>query len=303
MADTPEDRGDPLDAIDFEEFTLEEPVSYDQPADYTSYETPPPALISCPSCGAAQPATNRHCEQCGARLSQAALPVAPRPLGGMTAGTRALAVIGSVIGVVIVLAVLLNLFSGGDETPGSDGGGSDVATETTATPPTNPVIDRVVPIDVRCSSELNDTSLQCGNLIDGSPDVWNDASLQGEGAVLTFTFAPPVALEQIHFFNVEDTVRFQRNFRIRGIEIQPDDLPGLPVIDEVPNDNARQHVTTVNTLGTTQLIIKVNSTWPSEAVDGKAFDELAIQEIEFWGREVVEQSTSSTSDDTTDGDG
>ncbi len=288
MTDKPDEWSDPLDAIDFEEFTLEEPVSYDEPADYPTAEPPPPALITCPSCGAAQPATNRHCEQCGARLSQSALPVAPRPLAGMTAGTRALAVLASVIGVVVILALLLNVFSGGDETaPADDAAASDVS-ETTAPAPSTGPIGRVTPIDVRCSTELNDTSLACRNLIDGSSDPWNDASLQGVGAQMTFTFAEPVELEQIHFFNLEDDVRFARNYRIRGIEIQADDLPGLPVIEEIDNDNSRPHVVTINTLGTTQVIISVNSTWPSEAVDGKAFDELAIQEIEFWGRVVAE---------------
>lgn len=288
MADKPDEWSDPLDAIDFEEFTLEEPVSYDQPADHGAYEPPPPALITCPSCGAAQPATNRHCEQCGARLSQSALPVAPRPLGGMTAGTRALAVLGSVIGIVIVLALLLNLLSGGDETAPDDSAASDVAANSTAATSSTAPIDRVEPIDVRCTSELNDSSLRCENLIDGSPDPWNDAGLQGVGASITFTFGEPVALEQIHFFNLSDDTRFARNYRIRGIEIQADDLPGLPVIAEIPNDNARQHVVSVNTLGTTQVIISINSTWPSEPVDGKAFEELALQEIEFWGRVLSE---------------
>ena len=304
MTDTPDDRSDPLDNIDFEEFSLDEPGSYDQPADYGGYAPPPPALVTCPSCGAGQPATNRHCEQCGARLSQSALPVAPRPLGGMTAGTRALAVLGSVIGVVIVLAVLLNLFSGGDDTTAGDtvagdDGGSDVSesTSTTATAP----LQQIDPIDVRCSSELNDTTLACGNLIDRSAEPWNDAGLQGVGATMTFTFAEPVALTQIHFINLEDDVRFQRNYRIRGVEIQADDLPGLPIIDEIANDNARPHVVTVNTLGTAQVIISVNSTHPSEPVDGKAFEELAVQEIEFWGRVVGSPAVPSDDAGTDDG--
>ncbi len=305
MPNTPNEWNDPLDSIDFEEFTLEEPVSYDEQSAPTAYEPPPPALITCPSCGAAQPATNRHCEQCGARLGQSSLPVAPRPLAGMTAGTRALAVLGSVVGVVVVLALLLNVFSGGDEAPATDdAAASDVGDSTPQTPSTLP-IQRVAPIDVRCSTELNDTTLSCRNLIDGTPDPWQDAGLQGVGAQITIVFGEPVALEQIHIFNLEDDVRFARNYRVRGIEIQADDLPGLPVIEEIDNDNSRPHVVAINTLGTTEVIITVNSTWPSEAVDGKAFDELAIQEIEFWGRPVAEPEVpaDTTGDDAGGSDG
>ena len=45
------------------------------------------------------------------------------------------------------------------------------------------------------------------------------------------------------------------------------------------------------TLGTTQLVIRVTSTWPAEAIDGRVFDELALNEIEFWGRVLSEDVT------------
>lgn len=294
--------GDPLDEIDFEEFQLDEPQEYEEVPEYAAYEAPPPALISCPSCGAAQAATNRHCEQCGARLSQSALPVAPRPLGGMNAGTRALTVILSLIAGVVVLAVLWNLVFGGDDNPVADQSPEENGTtnteETTAT--TVGPIEEITPIAVRCSSELNDGTLACGNLIDMTEAPWNDASLKGEGAQMVFTFAEPVALAQIHFWNLGDETRFRRNYRVRGIEIQASDLPGLPIPAEIEDDNSRQHVVSVSTLATEQVTIQITSTWPSEAIDGKAFDELAIEEIQFWGRRVDSATTDETPS-TTDG--
>ena len=146
------------------------------------------------------------------------------------------------------------------------------------------IIEPLKPISIECSTQLNDTSLACDNLIDGTDAYWNDASLQGAGAVITVTFAEPVQLEQIQFINVADDASFRRNHRIRGIEIITDDLEGLPFIQEIPNDNDRPHAVTTSTFGTTQLKIRITSTWPGEAIDGRAFDELALDEIQFWGR-------------------
>lgn len=155
--------------------------------------------------------------------------------------------------------------------------------EGAADPITAP-IQELVPITVRCSSELNDDTLACTNLIDGTADAWNDAGLEGQGAQMVFTFDEPVALAQIHVINVGDATRFRRNYRIRGVEIDVDDLPGLPVPAELPNANDRPHVVSIETTGTTQVTVRVVSTWPAEAIDGTAFDELAVEEIQFWGR-------------------
>ncbi len=84
---------------------------------------------------------------------------------------------------------------------------------------------------------------------------------------------------------------------MRGVEIVADDLPGLPFIDEIPNDNDRPHAVTTPTLGTTQLIIRVTATWPSEPIDGRAFEELALEELEFWGR-LIENTPADTTVDT-----
>ena len=95
---------DPLDETHFEEFTLGDspPAGDDDPMVTVSDVSPIRQMINCPSCGAANPEHNRHCEECGARITQGPLPVAPQPMIRTTAGARALAVI---LGVVAVVAV------------------------------------------------------------------------------------------------------------------------------------------------------------------------------------------------------
>ena len=287
---------DPLDDIDFEEFQLDDPASYDEPLEYeTAYEPAPAALISCPSCGAAQAASNRHCEQCGARLGQGTVPVAPRPLASASAGARALTIILAVLAGVVLIALLYTSITGYGSSTDETSATSDPS-ETTLSTPVVGTIRQITPIDIRCSTQLNDTNLGCSNLIDGTTDYWNDLSLRGVGAVITVAFAQPVQLEQVQFLNIENDASFRRNYRVRGVEIVADDLPGLPFIDEIPNDNNRPHAVTTPTLGTTQLTIRITATWPSEAIDRRAFDELALDEIEFWGRKV--ESSTPEADNT-----
>ena len=211
--------------------------------------------------------------------------------------------VAAAAGLVLGIGVMAIWFSGGSNSPVTTGrtlsqrarvlppSDEQIATAEVV-PATDGVlaepgpIEQVHPIDIQCSTQLNDTNLACSNLIDGTTDYWNDLSLRGVGAVITVTFARPVQLEQVQFINVENDVSFRRNYTIRGIEIEVDDLPGLPFIGEIRNDNDRPHAITTPTLGTTQLIIRITATWPSEAIDGRAFEELALDEIQFWGRIV-----------------
>lgn len=298
---------DPLADIDFEEFELGEHSSHGDVAAGSEVYTPqPPAMVTCPSCGAGQPATNLHCEQCGARLSKAELPVAPRPLSNVTAGTRALTVILAVLAGVVILALGFQIFGSDDDTATGDttntaeGGSGDSATDG-ATSTTLLELQPIRPIKIECSTQFNDNSLACSNLIDGDDDtIWNDNALEGEGAIFTVTFSQPVALEQVTFTNVVEDERFRKNWRINGVQIIANDLSGLPLVGSLPNENTRDLVVQTRTLGTTELRINVVSTYPSESIGGKAFDELALAEIEFWGR-LVETVTPSSTTATTSG--
>lgn len=269
---------DPLQEAEYEEFTLGDTPAVDEeqlrpiPAAPTSTQ-----YVNCPSCGAANPAHNRHCEECGARIGQGPLPVAPQPLIRTTAGARALAVILAAVAVVALLAWGFNSLFGGDDTSAENTTTSSTNTTLAAAP------IKITPLSATCSSNLNET-FDCSNLIDGTERYWNDASAQGRDATVDFVFSEPIAIEQIIFKNVTDDAAFRRNFRVRGFEVTTDDLPDRPIIDQLDDSN-RSQLVEVASLRTRQLTFKVTSTYPAEAVGGETpFNELAIDEIEFYGR-------------------
>lgn len=121
----PKDKdGEKFDDL-FEPFELEEyddaaagpaPTTTAAPIRVSPESTQSAASVRCPSCGAENPEHNRHCEQCGARISQGPLPVAPPPMMRSTPGARALTVLAGVVLLVVLVAVVLNML-GGDENP------------------------------------------------------------------------------------------------------------------------------------------------------------------------------------------
>ena len=233
--------------------------------------------VSCPSCGTANPSYNRHCEACGARLSTAPLPVAPPPMLRATPGSRALGVLVAVVLVVTLIALFMNIFGGEDEPP--------LAATTTVAPTTIPPdpVEELQASTVEASSELG-TQWVAENLIDGNlATEWQDRSLSGRGAVLTFRFSQPVAISEIEMYNLPDDVRFKQNHRIRGYRITVDDL-SYEITGQLADVNTHQ-VIQVASISTRTLIIEVTSTYQSEVVDtGVPFTELALSDVRFFGR-------------------
>jgi hypothetical protein len=259
----------------FEPFSLEEgPPPDDVPGRATYVEAAPE--VTCPSCGTLNPAHNRHCEECGARLAQAPLPVAPQPMIRTTAGARALMVLAAVILVVALLALLVNLFQGGPDEEAAAG------PTTTATAADEVAIQEITPAAVEASSET--PGFEAQSLIDEDDNnSWNDASQQGEGAELTFSFGEPVQITSIVIENLTDETRFKRNFRIRGYQIIIDDLD--QIISGELQDNREPQTIQIPSLQTTMLTLRVISTYPAESVgDQPPFLELALQEVSFFGR-------------------
>lgn len=280
MDDRPDE---PFDEV-FEPFELEDkPTGETRRTAPRSVEPPasrpgggrggPPTGVPCPSCGTLNPPFNRHCDSCGARLSQAPLPVAPQPMLRTTAGARALMVLAGVILTVALLALAVNVFRGGDGT----------AESTTTSSTTTVVLDIVElqPIRVDCSSEL--ASYPCEALIDDDPDnSWN-AREGGVGTQITFLFSPPVQIAEVILYNLDDTERFERNARIKGIEIVIDDLPQA-TIAELEDTNEPQRVQ-LRSLRTSSVTITITSAYPGQTYEGKEpYKELALQEIAFYGR-------------------
>jgi hypothetical protein len=248
--------------------------------------------IQCPSCGAANPSSNRHCEECGARLSQAPLPTAPRPAVQATAGVRAaLAISGLLFGVVIV-ALAFNVLGGEDTPP---------PTTLAATSTTVPVEQENAPIPViseTCSVE-GISSFVCANLTSGTEDSYqvNWEELQAEGGVITIrlTFDQPMVVQQILWRNLTDPVRFQQNFRPRGLIITASDAISdvAHELEDVPGEQ----VITYAAVGANWIEFEITSAWVATLTEGNVFREMAIDEITIIGRPqaAVTNTTATTS--------
>ncbi len=227
-------------------------VSYDAPADdYESFELgdrPPADLpsqpvrlpqqeIQCPSCGSPNPATNRHCEECGARLSQGALPVAPRPAVQTSAGVRAAMAISGILLGVVVIALLFTL-TGDDET---DNGATDTTTSTTTTTVITP--EELPILDATCSVE-GLANLQCTNLIDGTTEReyqinWEELEAD-EQVTIELKFAEAMVITQIIWENLPaDSDRFFQNYRARDILVS-DGSTAAPLSLDAAREPRRQ---------------------------------------------------------------
>lgn len=274
---------DPFDDL-FEPFELEDgpPPPGVAPAtpDETTQPEPTPSApveqVPCPSCGAYNPAYNRHCEQCGARLTKEPLPVAPAPMVRATPGGRALSVLAAAVLIVALVALLVNVFRGGD----------DVAATTTTpetTTSTIPDIAEITPTSVTATSQIAEAFADA-NVIDGNLGSEWQASHDIDPLTLEFRFAQPVQIQYIEVYNIEDQDRFLSNYRIKGYRVTVDDLPGVEIRKTFDDLAGGPQKVDIASIETTLLTIEILSSYPSQAVsDGQAFDELALAEVKFWG--------------------
>ncbi|MDA2978269.1 MAG: discoidin domain-containing protein [Actinomycetota bacterium] len=295
-----DDRNDQFDDL-FERFDLP-----DTPADKSTTDRPPKgraqsadntgelavsqqhvttsdqnvAAVTCPSCGAHNPAYNHHCERCGSRLNSDPMPIAPAPASRSSAGGRALGVLLAIVLLVALVALMMNIF-GGDVAAGPSDP-TETSSTTSSTVPQPAVL--LVPSSVTASSFLSD-SYRPENLIDGNPDTrWNDDGARGVGAWLEFNFATPVAITDIVFQNVEDDEAFKRNYKIQGYQIEVNDL-NVTIPGRLQNSNEPQRVP-IASLQTFKLRIEVTTTYLAQSAgELTPFTELALQGIEIYGVE------------------
>ena len=244
------------------------------PAIPTPVEEAPAATVVCTSCGTGNPAHNRHCEQCGARLGTGPLPVAPAPMIRATPGARALTVLAAVVLIVLAAVFILNL--GGNDDP-TESSTTVAASSTTLAPE----YIELQPFSVDASSSF--PGFESANLIDGAADTyWNDNSLRGNNAWIEFRFAQPVQIVEIELQNLLDEEKFRRNYRMRSIAITVDDLQ-IEFNEQLDDSNDPQRFQ-IGSLETTIVRIEVKSTYPAEQYEGGVpFDELALQEVLFFG--------------------
>jgi hypothetical protein len=241
------------------------------------------AHVYCAACGNPNHPSNRHCEICGARISRSQTPVAPQPMLRTTAGARALVVLSSIVLSVALLALIINSFGGG-------GGEETASTSSTSTTLAAVPIGDLTPIRVDCTSEL--TAFPCAALIDDDPtNRWNATPDSGiVGAELTFFFSPPVQITEVFLTNVTDDEGFARNARIRGIEIGIDDLAQTTIV-ELDDTNEEPQRIQIRSLRTSSVTMTITSAYPGTSFEGKEpFLELALQEIQFFGRVAPEPS-------------
>jgi hypothetical protein len=247
-------------------------------------EGPPRGAITCASCGNPNDPANRHCEMCGARLARSQMPVAPQPMLRTTAGARALIVLAAVVLFVAMLALVFNAF-GNSEEPVA------VTSSTTGTTAATTAITPLQPFRIECSSEL--ASFPCEALNDGDPSTSWNATEGGINATITFYFNPQVQITEMIIENVDDEGRFLRNRRIKGIEVEIDDLQQVTV-EELADTNDEPHRIQIRSLQTSSVTIRITSAYPGQSFGGEEpYPELAVQEISFYGRTSPTATTST----------
>jgi hypothetical protein len=269
---------DPFDDL-FKPFELDDgpPPPGSEPPPPPPHQEPgqgPVEQIPCPSCGAFNPAYNRHCEQCGARLTKEPLPVAPAPMVRATPGGRALSVLAAAVLVVALIALLVNVFRGG---------GSEETTTTTTSSTTTTLANlvEITPTEVSASAALT-AAYSASNLIDGDLTTEWQAP-HGDDLTLTFRWAQPVHIEYLEIYNIEDQTRFLKNYRINGYNITVDDLPGVTYRNTLKDEPGGPQKIDIASIGTTTLTLQILSDYASQAIGGQAFDEIAVAEVKFYG--------------------
>jgi hypothetical protein len=192
----------------------------------------------------------------------------------------ALAISGLLLGVILI-ALFFNIFNGDDPTAE----GSSTTTSTTVPQILEPGLIDV--LDENCDPE-GISGFICANLTSGTPDEyqvsWEETA--DAGIQITFTFVEPMAITAIHWTNIEDITRFQQNYRASSLTILAQDSVAGPVPARL-DDRPGTQVIEYSALNTATLIINVVDAYQAEIVDENIFDELAIDEIEVWGRPVI----------------
>jgi hypothetical protein len=200
---------------------------------------------------------------------------------------RAALAISALLIAVVVIALLFNIFNG-----------DAAATSTTASGvSTTNSVPELAPIDIllaECSQE-GIGAFVCDNLISGTDAEYQftyEGIPEGDPITITLTFNQPMVVQRIDWVNLEDPVKFARNYRARGILIEAQDsLQPTPLqLEDVPGSQTIAYAA----IDTNTIVITIESDYPAEVVEDNVFREMAIQEIRVIGRPAVTTSTAAT---------
>lgn len=278
-----------------EEFSLDEPPppGEEEPAPAIPLRVPRNEIV-CPSCGSSNPASNRHCEECGARLMQGALPVAPRPAVQATAGVRAaMAIAGLLLGVVVI-AVLFNIVAGDDEPTGT----TSAATTTTTTIAVQPEPIDILSVNCEVSGIAG---FECRNLIDAGDLEYQinwEALGDDENVTIELIFAEPMVITGFEWINLPEGDRFFQNYRARGISVSdgaPNAVPLPLTLDDTPGSQFKEYAS----LRTLKLEITIDTAYLPQERSGQIFTELAIKGIRVIGYPAPTSDPTTTTTSTT----
>ncbi|HEY4584467.1 MAG TPA: zinc ribbon domain-containing protein, partial [Acidimicrobiia bacterium] len=254
----------------YEEFNLDNPPREDSPSGRGASDR---GSVSCPSCGASNPPSNRHCQECGARLRQGPLPTAPRPAVQATAGVRAALAISALLFGVVVIALLFNVFNGEAATS------STTLAETSTTSAAVQEIGPIEPIGVDCAPP-GIGSFICDNLITGTADEYQitfEDLAEGDNIVIRLTFREGMTVTRIDWSNIEDPTRFKQNYRAHGIVINAEDA--ITTVPAQLEDVSGTTEIPFAAIDADWIEITIESAYTAEVTGGNVFTELAIQEI------------------------
>tara|TARA_B100000427_G_scaffold51305_1_gene39268 strand:- start:618 stop:1514 length:897 start_codon:yes stop_codon:yes gene_type:complete len=242
--------------------------------------------IKCQNCGNNNPPSVRNCRDCSMPL------VKPLSSYGATELPTRKEVPG--IRAVFFLALIIPLIAGASyfyNTNVADDVVQEIeVVESTSVTTTSTTVQSMLklqkPISCTASSTYesgNSGDFSCENLYDDEYTMWQDNSLSCEDGWIEFNFPNNIYIEFIVVQNSEKSSSFKRNYKIRDLLITTDD-PDLQVQKELENDNYEQWVDVNAT--TSSLRLDFLTAYPGEELNGQnAFEECAIQEIRFFGKD------------------
>lgn len=260
------------------------PPDYDQPPARI-----PRTEIQCPSCGAHNPVGNRHCEECGARLSQAQLPVAPRPAVQSPAGVRAAMALAALLGSIVFIALLFNLFR--DDTAETTTA-ETVSTSTTAPPPQNAPVNI---IGVECSIE-GYSGFDCDNVREGGAGEYQfnwEGVPGGQKVTITLTFDQAYQIRSIVWENLPDSNRYYQNYRAKALTVSDLQTTGIAAPIELKDQPGATTYAYVS-VSTSKLEIEITNAYPAEEREGQIYSDFAVVEIQVLGSPVIVGSAATT---------